>query len=184
MRNTQIYSRSRFATLVLVRDLSMDNTKELLDGIDDTFIHRLFSPGILSMVKPSADKESFPISRDVALAIIQERRIHPFKRPDMPYPMSITASRMLTPYIAGSIQTMSLSLSGLMWNYQLFRPELCMVPAASGTIVSLYYLLRKRLSTLPHFEKHFPRFKYRPIIGGSVDPLTIGLICKYRKFHH
>lgn len=177
-------SRLRFATLIIMRDLSEQNTKELLDGIDDVFIHRLFSPGILSMVRPGVDRDTFPINRDVALAIIKERRANPFKRPDMPYPMSVTASRMLTPYVAGSIQTMSLSLSGLMWNYQLFKPEFCMIPAASGTIMSLYCLLKKRISSLPHFEKHYPKFQYRPILGGSIDPLTIGLICKYRKFYH
>ncbi len=167
-----------------MRDLSDKNTKELLDGIDDVFIHRLFSPGVLSLVNPSAETKSFPIDRDVALAIIKERRQNPFNRPDMPYPVGLTASRFLTPYIAGSIQTMSLSVSGIMWNYNLCKPEVCMIPAASGTLLSLYWLLKKRLSTLPHFEKHYPRFQYRPLIGGSLDPLTIGLICRYRKFYH
>ena len=153
-----------------------------MDGIDDSFIHRLFSPGLLSMVSPSVEQSSFPIDREIALSIIQERRVHPFKRPDMPYPFGITAKRLMMPYLAGSVQTASLAASGAMYKYY---PEGCMslIPASAGTIFSLFLLLRSRLEKRPHFVKHYPRFPFRSMLG-SVDPLTIAIICKYRKFYH
>jgi hypothetical protein len=175
--------RSRFAAIISLRDLSDESTKELLDGIDDTFIHRLFSPGILSMVSSKVEKESFPINRDVALAIIKERRINPFRRPDMPYPVGVTARRLLTPYIAGSIQSASLAASAVMWKYYNADSHLSLIPASTGTLLSLFMVIRRRLEQPPHFEKHYPRFPFRSMLGG-VDPITVSLICKYRKFYH
>jgi len=169
--------------LITLRDLSDESTKELLDGIDDTFIHRLFSPGVLSMVSPSVEKTSFPIDRDVALSIIKERRINPFRRPDMPYPVGITARRLLTPYVAGSIQSASLAASLVMWKYYQADPRMSLIPASTGTLMSVLMLIRKKLEQPPQFQKYFPKFRFRSMLGG-VDPLTVSLICKYRKFYH
>lgn len=173
---------SRFAAIVTLRDLSDASTKELLEGIDDTFINRLFSPGILSMVAPN-EKSGFPIDREVAMSIIKERRVNPFKRPDMPYPVGITAKRLMTPYIAGSVQYLSLATSAVMWKYYQGDPRMSLVPASAGTLLGVIMMMRNKLGRTPHFQKHYPRFAFRPILGG-VDPLTIGLICKYRKFYH
>jgi hypothetical protein len=178
-----VYGRMRFGTLAMMRDLSDRSTKELLDGIDDAFIHRLFSPGILSMIRPSVEKDSFPIDRDVALAIIKDRRVHPFTRPDMPYPVGITAKRIFAPYFIGSLQTFSLALSGVMWKYYSDNSKMSLIPATTGTLLSAIMLIRSRFENRPHFQKHYPSFPYRSLVGG-VDPLTIAIICKYRKFYH
>jgi hypothetical protein len=174
---------SRFITLVVVRDLSDESTKELLDGIDDTFIHRLFSPGLLSMVSPSIERSCFPIDRDVAFSIIQERRINPFKRPDMPYPFGVTAKRLIAPYVAGSVQTASLAVSGIMYKVYHKDPYMSLIPASTGTVLSLLMLLRKKLEKRPFFVKHYPRFPFKSVMSG-IDPLTVAIICKYRKFYH
>ena len=167
----------------MMRDLSDESTKEILDGIDDAFIHRLFSPGVLSMLRPSVERDSFPIDRQVALAIIKERRIHPFKRPDMPYPVEVTAKRLLTPYIAGSVQTFSLALSGVLWKYYADNSKMSLLPATTGTLLSSLMLVRSHLTKRPRFQKRYPQFPFRLIVGG-IDPLTIAIICKYRKFYH
>ena len=167
----------------MFRDLSEESTREILDGIDDTFIHRLFSPGVISLVRPSVEKDSFPIDKEVALAIIQDRRKHPFTRPDMPYPVGITAARIVAPYLAGSVQTFSMALSAALWKYYGTGTSLTILPAASGTLLSALLLIRKRITDLPKFQKHYPQFQFKSIIGG-IDPITVGLICKYRKFYH
>ena len=166
-----------------MRDLSEANTRELLDGMDDAFIHRLFSPGLLSLVAPSSEVRSFPIDRNVALSIVKERRINPFLRPDMPYPVGVTAQRILAPYVAGSVQTASLAMSAVMWKYCGDDPRLSLIPASTGTLFSLLLLIRNKLEKRPHFQKHYPQFAFRSILGG-VDPLTVGIICKYRRFYH
>ena len=170
-------------TLVVMRDLSDESTKELLEGIDDTFIHRLFSPGLLSVVSPSVEKSSFPIDRNVAFSIIQDRRIHPFKRPDMPYELGVTAKRIMTPYIAGSVQSASLAVSGVLYKYYPSSPYMSLIPASTGTLLSIMMMLRNKLSKRPHFVKHYPKFPFKSVLGG-VDPLTVAIICKYRKFYH
>jgi len=151
--------------------------------MDDTYIHRIFSPGILSMVSSEVEKSSFPIDREVALSIIKERRINPFRRPDMPYPLGITARRLLTPYLAGSVQSASLMTSALLWKYYGLNPRMSLVPASAGTLLSLLMLIRRKLEKPPHFQKHYPNFQFRSMLGGY-DPLTVALICKYRKFYH
>ena len=181
--NVRIRIRSRFAALVTLRDLSDESTKEILDGIDDTFIHRIFSPGLLSMMSAEVEKKSFPIDRDVALSIIKERRINPFRRPDMPYPLGITARRLLTPYLAGSIQSLSLASSAIMWKHYGINSKASLIPASAGTLLSILMLIRRKLEQPPHFEKHFPRFQFKSMLGGY-DPLTVSMICKYRKFYH
>ena len=173
--------RSRFIALVGMRDWSEASTIELLEGIDDSFIHRLFSPGLWSMLAPN--QSAFPIDRNVALAIIKERRINPFKRPDMPYPVGITARRILLPYVAGGLQTASFVISAALYKYSAASASLSMLPASTGTLVSLLLWLRSSLEKPPKFEKHYPDFKFRSLIGG-IDPLTIGVICKYRRFYH
>jgi hypothetical protein len=173
---------SRFVAIVTLRDLSDESTRELLDGMDDSFINRLFSPGVLSMVAPD-EKNSFPIDREVAMSIIKERRINPFTRPDMPYPVGVTAKRLLTPYLAGSLQSASLATSAVMWKYYNADPRLSLIPASAGTLLGLVMLIRSKVARAPHFQKHYPQFAFRPLVG-RVDPLTIGLICKYRKFYH
>jgi hypothetical protein len=178
-----VFRRSRFAALITLRGLSDKSTKELLDGIDDSFIHRLFSPGLLSMVSPAVEKHSFPIDRDVAFAIIKERRINPFQRPDMPYPIGVTAKRVLLPYVASSIQSVSLATSAILWKYYKVDPRLSLIPASTGTLFNLLTLVRNALVPQPHFQKHFPKFQFRCILGG-VDPITAAIICRYRKFYH
>lgn len=168
---------SRFGALAVFRDLSDKDTRELLDGIDDTFIHRLFSPGILSMVKPS--DTSFPIDRNVALSIIKERRSNPFLRPDMPYPVGITANRILLPKLAPYVGGASLTLSTILWKYYHKSSTIALIPAASGTLLSLIMLLRSRISSPPTFEKHFPNFPFRSLLL-TVHPAACALICKYR----
>ena len=174
--------RTRFIALITLRDLSEANTRELLDGIDDAFIHKLFSPGIASMISDSAEKGSFPIDREVAVSIVKDRRLHPFTRPDMPYPVGITATRIAGPYLAGSVQTASLVLSGVLWKYY-GSSSASFVPATSGTLLSFILLMRSKLVKAPPFAKQFPKFPFRSLLGG-IDPVTIGLICKYRKFSH
>jgi hypothetical protein len=163
-----------------MRDLSEASTRELLEGIDDSFIHRLFSPGLLSMVSPS--QSSFPIDRNVALAIIKERRIHPFKRPDMPYSISITARRLLRPYVAGSVQTASVVLSAALYKYYGKSAPVSLIPVSTGTLLSLLLWLRSALEKTPQFQKHYPDFKFRLLLGG-IDPVAMAVICKYRRFY-
>lgn len=174
---------SRFVALITMRDLSDESTRELLDGIDDTFIHRLFSPGLLSMVSSSVEKKSFPIDKEVALSIIQDRRLNPFTRPDMPYPVGVTAKRLLTPYVASSVSSLSLGMSGVMYKYYDANPYMSLIPASAGTLLSLLMLIQNKFSERPIYMKHFPRFPFKSVLGG-VDPLTVAIICKYRKFHH
>ena len=169
--------------MVTLRDLSDESTREILHGIDDTFIHRIFSPGILSMVSSDVEKSSFPIDRDVAFSIIKDRRINPFRRPDMPYPIGVTARRLLAPYMAGSVQSVSLATSAILWKYYGMNPRMSLLPASAGTLVSLIMMIRRKLEQPPHFQKHFPRFQFKCMIGG-VDPITVAMICKYRKFYH
>lgn len=45
----------RFLMLVTFRSDDDEVNSELLNGMDDTFIHRVFSPGLLSLVKPTSD---------------------------------------------------------------------------------------------------------------------------------
>jgi hypothetical protein len=175
--------RSRFGALISLRDLSDESTRELLDGIDDSFIHRLFSPGIVSMMSSTAEKTSFPIDREVALSIIKERRTNPFKRPDMPYPIGVTAKRMLMPYLAGSVQSVSLATSAVLWKYYKMDPRLSLIPASTGTLYSILLLIRQKLEKRPTFQKRFPKFQFKSVMCG-VDPLTVAIICKYRKFYH
>jgi len=157
--------------------LSDKDTSELLDGIDDAFIHKLFSPGIVSMV--SSPDSSFPIDRKVALSIIKERRLNPFTRPDMPYPVGITANRILMPKVAPYLSGASMTLSTILWKYYHASPAISLIPAASGTLLSLLMLIRARISPVPTFEKHFPNFPFRSLLL-TAHPTACAMICKYR----
>ena len=101
----------------------------------------------------------------------------------MPYPVSVTAQRLLLPYVAGGVQSASIVLSAALYKYYGTSAPVSLLPASTGTLFSLLLWLRNKLQKRPYFQKHYPDFKFRLLLGG-IDPVAMAVICKYRRFYH